>query len=685
MKPQPLPHLCLVSLLLGAWSSCFALEDVAIRQLNRASQLVANKQWDRASTVFQEVLAGDPNNVHALVGQARLCMGQKRWKGAIELLERAQKQLPAQGRATEVTQWRAIGPFPNPGDGKGLDIAYPPEREIKLDATYDGKPAAISAAKGTLAALKQRCMSCHSMCRVTLPKTAPKVQMPLPKTPADIPRFAAGLKGTKPMMMALQTACAMGTQAAEADDVGGAAFAGAIMKAVQSEGNKMAAKNPRLLGAGRAFCTTAAALEAAAKVPAEIGWQEKSREDMLHLDRFLAIDNVVYYGLATLTSDKDQVVELRVGSDDGCKVWLNGEHVWTNRARRPVNPDQDRIIVRMRKGDNRLLMKIEQGGGQYGMGARVVHAMDVAGALRGAKQQYDKVKNKSLVRVSPRGLLPHSARQFWIYKGSRCVKKGLIGRTEILPPGKYTVRVGFPSGYVARDFLMGKGDEFTVPTGLFRFEEVTPADIASTVPQKLYHLPTGAYMFTGYQGTTARLYPGKYRVCYQDMNDEKPSAAFGSWHVIGVFPNPRLNKGFNVVYPPEKEPIPDLGRSYQSMGQTIRWQKVPGDELEVNIALPIPKWGVAYATASVESDAGRDIELVMTTRCGIKAWLNGQLVTTIPPARRSYYTRKATFAKLTKGRNVLFVKTLRTSGPWPLSAVAVHWKMYDVDVAAEDD
>ncbi|HEV3345306.1 MAG TPA: hypothetical protein VG125_33320 [Pirellulales bacterium] len=35
--------------------------------------------------------------------------------------------------------WKVIGPFDNSG-GRGFDVAYPPEQEINLAATYDGKP-----------------------------------------------------------------------------------------------------------------------------------------------------------------------------------------------------------------------------------------------------------------------------------------------------------------------------------------------------------------------------------------------------------------------------------------------------------------------------------------------------------------------------------------------------------------
>lgn len=41
-----------------------------------------------------------------------------------------------------LTAWHVIGPFDNTGE-KGYDVAYPPEREIHLAATYDGKKGPV--------------------------------------------------------------------------------------------------------------------------------------------------------------------------------------------------------------------------------------------------------------------------------------------------------------------------------------------------------------------------------------------------------------------------------------------------------------------------------------------------------------------------------------------------------------
>ena len=41
-----------------------------------------------------------------------------------------------------ITRWKLVGPFDNT-DKKGYPVAYPPEKELKLDATYDGKTGKV--------------------------------------------------------------------------------------------------------------------------------------------------------------------------------------------------------------------------------------------------------------------------------------------------------------------------------------------------------------------------------------------------------------------------------------------------------------------------------------------------------------------------------------------------------------
>lgn len=89
------------------------------------------------------------------------------------------------------------------------------------------------------------------------------------------------------------------------------------------------------------------------------------------LPHFKPNTNVVAYALAKIEAPNEMPTELLIGSDDGVKVWLNGELVHSNHAHRGVQVDQDRVTVRLRHGTNWLLLKVENGGGAWGFVVRV--------------------------------------------------------------------------------------------------------------------------------------------------------------------------------------------------------------------------------------------------------------------------------------------------------------------------
>ena len=54
------------------------------------------------------------------------------------------------------------------------------------------------------------------------------------------------------------------------------------------------------------------------------------------------------------------------GSDDGIEVWLNSRKIHSNNASRGVSPDADKVPLPLESGENRLLVKIFNGGGDCG-------------------------------------------------------------------------------------------------------------------------------------------------------------------------------------------------------------------------------------------------------------------------------------------------------------------------------
>lgn len=82
-------------------------------------------------------------------------------------------------------------------------------------------------------------------------------------------------------------------------------------------------------------------------------------------------DNCAAYLKTIINSDTDQDVQLEFGSDDGIKVLLNQKQIHSKQASRPVRAGEDKVKVKLKKGANVLLLKITQGGGDWGACARI--------------------------------------------------------------------------------------------------------------------------------------------------------------------------------------------------------------------------------------------------------------------------------------------------------------------------
>ena len=82
--------------------------------------------------------------------------------------------------------------------------------------------------------------------------------------------------------------------------------------------------------------------------------------------------NRAHYFQRRITSPGARPYTFFVGSDDAIKVWINGEEAFVLNARRAVAVDQNRVTVQLRQGENRLLMKIVNGGGGFGFYFRPV-------------------------------------------------------------------------------------------------------------------------------------------------------------------------------------------------------------------------------------------------------------------------------------------------------------------------
>ena len=93
-------------------------------------------------------------------------------------------------------------------------------------------------------------------------------------------------------------------------------------------------------------------------------WAEKPewKDGEIHK---LTGDLAATYLYRSVTAKTARPMMLSLGSDDGIQVWLNGQKVLANDVARAVAPDQDKVVLQLASGENQLLLKINNVGGDY--------------------------------------------------------------------------------------------------------------------------------------------------------------------------------------------------------------------------------------------------------------------------------------------------------------------------------
>jgi uncharacterized protein (DUF362 family) len=76
--------------------------------------------------------------------------------------------------------------------------------------------------------------------------------------------------------------------------------------------------------------------------------------------------NCVTYAFTRIVAKTGMTAQLRFGADDGIKIWLNGNPVYTNGSTGGWSLVQQNIPITLQPGVNRLLVKIRNTSGDYG-------------------------------------------------------------------------------------------------------------------------------------------------------------------------------------------------------------------------------------------------------------------------------------------------------------------------------
>ncbi len=116
---------------------------------------------------------------------------------------------------------------------------------------------------------------------------------------------------------------------------------------------------------------------------ASMKWQEVSTEKgLLDLDELYDGEDFVYaYALAKLDMVEAKNVLLGIGSDDGVKVWLNGEMVHEHWIGRAHSFNEDIVPVQFKKGKNLLLIKVQDMEMDWAMSCKILGEEDLQDML----------------------------------------------------------------------------------------------------------------------------------------------------------------------------------------------------------------------------------------------------------------------------------------------------------------
>ncbi|MEO6685083.1 MAG: hypothetical protein ABIN24_03930, partial [Dyadobacter sp.] len=95
----------------------------------------------------------------------------------------------------------------------------------------------------------------------------------------------------------------------------------------------------------------------------KVNWMKRDDRTSGYIDFvkfFSPNENVLAYAFRTVTLSEAKIMKFGVGSNDGVRVWINGKLVLDRPDSRKAEVNQDLISVSMNKGENTILVKVDQ-------------------------------------------------------------------------------------------------------------------------------------------------------------------------------------------------------------------------------------------------------------------------------------------------------------------------------------
>lgn len=111
-----------------------------------------------------------------------------------------------------------------------------------------------------------------------------------------------------------------------------------------------------------------------------VSWEQydgKKREYISLAKMFKPSDIGVVYARRKFNLKKGGVLKIGLGTNDGVKMWVNGKLVHKNIVSRTALPNEDILSVPFKKGENNVLLKIDQLGGGWGFYFSIIEGLEL--------------------------------------------------------------------------------------------------------------------------------------------------------------------------------------------------------------------------------------------------------------------------------------------------------------------
>jgi len=110
----------------------------------------------------------------------------------------------------------------------------------------------------------------------------------------------------------------------------------------------------------------------------ETKWQivKAEKDGLINMDPLFVPnnENVVAYALCYVWSPDKRDIKIYMGSDDGCRVWMNNRLIHHSLLNRAAKPDDFNFNGSLKKGWNKMLVKVEDDTGGWGFYLRIPDA-----------------------------------------------------------------------------------------------------------------------------------------------------------------------------------------------------------------------------------------------------------------------------------------------------------------------